>query len=183
LSELSNLENPQPLNPEEIDIEKIRSELEKAGFNLEINEKKREALREAKFRTYHQGKGAAVAKIIGPENVDKLERKLLELSAGGPRIISSETGKPIERTESRGLRQFIAEIFALATEVISKDEFCQQVNTRVWKGLRRRKTDQEKEELDRLFGKTEEPSRKIASIPPGKAVEAYRFLINELITA
>ena len=176
----ANPEKPTPLRPEMIDVGRLKAKLETAGFNMEIGETEREALTLKQFRDYEGGKGKVVTEIIGEENVDVLEAKLLELSAGGNRIISRKTGELIEGSENRGLRQFTARLLAVSLEAITPEEFCRATNKAVWKGLRRERSEEEKQRLAEIFTGIPEPKRTIASIPPGSIEKVYAFLMNGL---
>ena len=180
LRQLADLENPIPLSPEMVDVSTLKKQFAESGLNMEIGETEKKALARTKFRSWEKGKGATVALITGVEKVSILEAKLLELSAGGPRIISRRTGQAIVGSESRGLRQFTARLLAVSLGVITPEEFCEATNMAVWKGLRRGKNEEIKQRLAGIFSGTPEPESTTSSIPPGSTEKVYAFLKNGL---
>jgi len=180
LENLSSTENPVPLRPEMIDVASLRRRLAEAGFNMEIGVNLKGLLTPTKFRNYTGGKGMAVAEIVCGDRVDVLETKLLELSKGGPGIVSNQTDEVRQGSETRGLRQFVARLFGVALEVVSPEDFCDATNRAVWKGLRRGASDERKTQLAEIFAGTSEPKPTTASIPVGSVDKVFEFLMSGL---
>ena len=131
------------------------------------------SLADKQFRRLDQGKGPAVVEALGRSRAEALikwdEAEGAEL--GGSRIVSGETGKPIEGTQGRGLRQAVARIIALAVFDPASGEYLEAQEAlvkSVQKGLKKAGVAFEDVEFSKL----------IASVPSGGLLKAWDWLIT-----
>jgi hypothetical protein len=176
LTRLSATENPAPLNPKEINVLDLRNQLAYAGINfiyLENNEIYRKSINQSQFRDSRTGRGpAVVAAFKSQENYQKYYNWAKIESDDQPLIDNMD-----ETSKSIGLRQFAADILALASYNMTPEKFCQKTNWRVGKKFKK------DPELSKAFGLPTDPEgrkklRETASIPKGSAIKAYEFILK-----
>jgi len=176
LTNLSNKENPIPLDPEKINVAEIRNQLIEAGIKLDLienNPELQKSTKESKFRSATQGKGPAVVAVLGGlDNYNKYFDWALDNSKNQPEI-----GKGGEDSKCRGLMQFLGETIALASDQMTPEEYCKKINLRVSKKY------QKNAEMSERFNLStdEEGIKKIketASIPKGSAIKAWESILS-----
>jgi len=154
--------------------------LKQGGCELELTIENKQALMHSQFRRLEQGKGPAVVEALGQERAESLLRLCETLRAEGPRIISFETGEPIEGTQGRGERQSAADLLALGVFASEPEKVRQtlgKLNTRIWKGARIAHKDI-KDRIDEVFenADVEEPEKTVASVLPENLHPIWMFL-------
>jgi len=175
LTDLSNIENPIPLDPEKINVIEIRQELLNAGIDVSLIEKDlnlQESIKNSQFRNEKQGKGPAVMTVLGPENYKKYFDWAMDSSKNQPEI-----GKGGQDSKCRGLMQVLGETIALASDQMTSEEYCKKINLRVGKKY------QKNTEISKLFNLSTDDEgvkklKETASIPKGSAIKAYECILS-----
>lgn len=175
LTNLSDRENPIPLDFKKINIAELRNQLIDAGIDISLVESTsnlQESIKDSQFRNENQGKGIAVMAVLGPENYQKYFDWAMQESKDQPVLINGD-----ESSKCQGLMQFLGETIALASIQINSREYCQKTNLRVGKKY------QKNIEISERFGlptdkKGLEELKKTSSIPKGSAIKAYEFILS-----
>jgi len=175
LINLSDKENPIPLDPEKINVTEIRQELLNTDIDISLIEKDpnlQESIKNSQFRNEKQGKGPAVMAVLGPENYKKYFNWAMDNSKNQPEI-----GKGGDDSKCRGLMQFLGETIALASNQITPEEYCNKTNLRVGKKY------QKNTEISKLFNLSTDDEgvkklKETASIPKGSVIRAYECILS-----
>jgi len=173
---LSDLENPTPLKPENINVVELKSSLINSGIKIDLIENNPEliiSIQDSQFRSADQGKGPAVVAVLGGlENYQKVFDWAMQESKDQPTLGSGD-----ESSKCRGLMQFIGETIALASSQITPEQYCKKTNWRVGKKYQKISEISEKFNLptdEKGIKKLKETS----SIPKGSAIRAYEFVLS-----
>ena len=176
LERLSNLENPTPLKPENINVSELKNSLINSGIKLDLIENNSElkaSIQESQFRSATQGKGPAVVTALGGlENYQKYFDWAMQESKDQPTLGSGD-----ESSKCRGLMQFLGETIALASGQLTPEEYCRKTNLRVGKKY------QKNAEISSKFNlPTDEKGikklKETSSIPKGSPIKAYEVILS-----
>lgn len=85
------------------------------GVNLDISSLDRQSLARQGINDVVSGRGPGVVAVFGSERTKELFEWCRARSVGGPRLVLD--GHVIPGSEERGLRQFLADLAQLLTEV------------------------------------------------------------------
>ena len=181
---LSNVRELSPLNPINIDILSMRTQLVEAGLNLGISEVERKSLAKPQFRNLESGRGIGMVAVLGYEKAEDLIDWCQKKGEGGPRLLTK--GKVSEDSEGRGLRQLAADIIQLVINPEPTqdelDKFCLRTNQRVFKGLLwdNKGNIAAKAKIHQAFAGIPEPKSTFASVPSGSVAELWGFLTSKI---
>ncbi len=114
----------KPLRSVDINPDLLKSQLESAGFNMELTPQHTESLKSSKFRNYEEDRGIAMAHVLG-EKQDDFETFIKNLCSGYRFYIGND--------RARGARQFMADFISVAVGAMSQEDFCTKTNRRVLK--------------------------------------------------
>ena len=176
LTNLSNIENPTPLDSRKINVSEIRNQLIESGINIGLIENDsnlQESIKDSQFRNENQGKGPAVVAVLGGlENYTKVFNWAMQESENQPTL-----GSGNESSKCRGLMQFIGETIALTSGQITSEEYCRKTNLRVGKKYKKNA------EISLKFGlpTDEEGIKKLketSSVPKGSAIKAFESILS-----
>jgi hypothetical protein len=176
LKNLSLVEKPIALKPENIDVLELRNNLIFAGINIDLIEKEPDlesSIQSSKLRNKESGRGPAVVAAFGGESkYDDYFHWAMEKSVDQPKL-----SKGVESSKARGLMQFAADTIALAAGVMTKKDYCRKTNWRIGKKY------QNDPDLAREFDLPTDPEgqqklKETSSIPKGQVFNAYEKLLQ-----
>jgi hypothetical protein len=189
IQKLSDIDNPTPLRPENINPEQINNELRQRRICADIinfDSKLQKSIREKKFRDASHGRRPAVVAVIGKGGYDEFFKWAQIDSKNQPRLKSKKKDnkketpadrEKREKTRCRGEAQLMADILALASGNMTKEVFCRRTNWRV--GISHKNNP----ELSKKFGissdsANQEELRYISSIPVGSPIRVYQKMLS-----
>lgn len=172
--EILSRESIRPLTPRDIDLDYIRHKFKEGGIETDLSPEAHASLAKKTFLTFHdkKGRGPGLAEAIGPDRVVPLLELGYELMNPHRKLTEGNDKSP-----SRGMRQWVADLVQLAADPEPTDEkiaqFCLRTNQRVKKGYPPNK-------FPKTFASIPDPEPTFGSVPPDSIPKLWDFLTTPL---
>ena len=176
LKRLSNLENPIPLNPKEINVSEIKNQLLNSGVRVDLienNPNLKSSIQKTKFSNLETGRGPAMVAAFGGQEILQKYFDWAQSESINQPVLS----KGDELSKSRGLIQFAADTIALSTGDLSIENYCRKTNWRV--GKKYQKNTEISIQLNLpTDSKGIQKLKETSSVPKGSTIKAFEFILS-----